>query len=173
MLFIIILQAVDDSTLDAYGNIKAWFNRCKKEIDHYEELNENGAKLHGGWIKNGLKQLKAWILTIPLKIIIQNLSRMTSLVYNLIWLKERCKSNNKMNVYWFRHNFIADSSEINVISSNTDPILESVLKDDEHQSKSNRDEARSINEHSLTKCFTFCACIARYIIRIIISRLFL
>lgn len=50
-----ILQAVDGEILNEYPHVKSWFERCRKQIDHYDELNGSGAQLFGQMIKSALK----------------------------------------------------------------------------------------------------------------------
>jgi glutathione S-transferase len=38
------------ASLDKYPRLQAWFDRCKKLFPDYEEVNEKGAKMLGGFI---------------------------------------------------------------------------------------------------------------------------
>ncbi|XP_057379001.1 glutathione S-transferase 1-1-like [Daphnia carinata] len=51
------IDAVDSRILDKYSHIQTWLKRCQKEIAHYEELNGNGAKLYGQFVKNALEKI--------------------------------------------------------------------------------------------------------------------
>lgn len=51
-----LTQAVDSSSLDQYPNVKAWLGRMTKEIEHYDKLNGEGARLLGQMIHGAMKK---------------------------------------------------------------------------------------------------------------------
>ena len=38
-----------------YPALHDWFEKCKKQIPNYEEVNGKGAKMFAGWFRSGLK----------------------------------------------------------------------------------------------------------------------
>jgi glutathione S-transferase len=42
------------ASLENYPRLKAWFNRCKSTFPDYEEGNEKGAKMLGGFVLSKL-----------------------------------------------------------------------------------------------------------------------
>ena len=53
-----ILQCGVDNVFDNYPNIKSWLERCKQEIEGYEETNAPGATAFGQWLKGALAKLE-------------------------------------------------------------------------------------------------------------------
>nr|QST14950.1 GSTd protein [Diaphanosoma celebensis] len=52
------MEAGVDNIFDEYPNVKSWLERCKQEIEGYDETNAPGATGFGQWLRGALAKLE-------------------------------------------------------------------------------------------------------------------